>query len=173
MNKQQLLTAAGLIIVVLAVVGVFLGSSHQTPIIACTTEAKICPDGSSVGRTGPNCEFAACSASGNTSDTKGILSGTMTIGPVCPVERIDHPCTPTPEMFAANKVFVYKNNTTQLVATLTPDAVGHFSGALTPGTYTVDVGHQAVGGARGVPVQVSVSAGKTATVNIDIDTGIR
>ncbi|KKS26228.1 MAG: hypothetical protein UU87_C0003G0148 [Parcubacteria group bacterium GW2011_GWA2_42_11] len=27
---------------------------------ACTMEAKICPDGSSVGRTGANCEFAAC-----------------------------------------------------------------------------------------------------------------
>ena len=27
---------------------------------ACTLEAKICPDGTSVGRSGPNCEFAAC-----------------------------------------------------------------------------------------------------------------
>lgn len=27
---------------------------------ACTQEAKICPDGSAVSRTGPNCEFAAC-----------------------------------------------------------------------------------------------------------------
>lgn len=27
---------------------------------ACTMEAKLCPDGSSVGRTGPNCEFAPC-----------------------------------------------------------------------------------------------------------------
>ena len=27
---------------------------------ACTEEAKICPDGSAVGRTGPNCAFAAC-----------------------------------------------------------------------------------------------------------------
>lgn len=27
---------------------------------ACTMEAKICPDGSSVGRSGPNCEFDAC-----------------------------------------------------------------------------------------------------------------
>lgn len=27
---------------------------------ACTLEAKLCPDGSSVGRTGPNCEFAQC-----------------------------------------------------------------------------------------------------------------
>lgn len=28
--------------------------------VACTMEAKVCPDGSSVGRTGPNCEFEAC-----------------------------------------------------------------------------------------------------------------
>lgn len=26
----------------------------------CTQEAKVCPDGTSVGRTGPNCEFATC-----------------------------------------------------------------------------------------------------------------
>lgn len=28
--------------------------------LACTMEAKICPDGSAVGRQGPSCEFAAC-----------------------------------------------------------------------------------------------------------------
>jgi len=28
--------------------------------VACTMEAKLCPDGSAVGRTGPNCEFAPC-----------------------------------------------------------------------------------------------------------------
>lgn len=28
--------------------------------VACTQEAKTCPDGSSVGRSGPNCEFALC-----------------------------------------------------------------------------------------------------------------
>ncbi len=27
---------------------------------ACTLDAKLCPDGSYVGRTGPNCEFAPC-----------------------------------------------------------------------------------------------------------------
>lgn len=30
--------------------------------VACTMEAKICPDGSTVGRTGPKCEFASCPA---------------------------------------------------------------------------------------------------------------
>ncbi|MCR4335416.1 MAG: hypothetical protein NUV57_02660, partial [archaeon] len=33
--------------------------------IGCTEEAKLCPDGSAVGREGPFCEFASCSNSGN------------------------------------------------------------------------------------------------------------
>lgn len=41
---------------------------------ACTLEAKLCPDGSSVGRTGPNCEFAKCPLAGdNTNDQVGGL----------------------------------------------------------------------------------------------------
>ncbi len=28
--------------------------------VYCTQDAKLCPDGSYVGRTGPNCEFALC-----------------------------------------------------------------------------------------------------------------
>jgi uncharacterized repeat protein (TIGR01451 family) len=35
-------------------------SSRPKAQTTCTQEAKICPDGSSVGRTGPNCEFAPC-----------------------------------------------------------------------------------------------------------------
>ena len=35
-------------------------SEKPTEPVACTMEAKICPDGSAVGRTGPNCEFAQC-----------------------------------------------------------------------------------------------------------------
>lgn len=53
---------------------------------ACTLEAKVCPDGSSVGRTGPNCAFAECpvvvvpvvkdgtvAALGQTIRTNGVL----------------------------------------------------------------------------------------------------
>ncbi|MEM6295873.1 MAG: hypothetical protein AAGA54_31670 [Myxococcota bacterium] len=37
-------------------------AKQDTPTAApsCTEEAKVCPDGSTVGRTGPACEFAAC-----------------------------------------------------------------------------------------------------------------
>ena len=35
------------------------GPNGQEPV-ACTMDAKQCPDGSFVGREGPDCEFAAC-----------------------------------------------------------------------------------------------------------------
>lgn len=35
-------------------------ASPKSTNIACTMEAKVCPDGSSVGRSGPNCEFTVC-----------------------------------------------------------------------------------------------------------------
>ncbi|HLP43786.1 MAG TPA: hypothetical protein VK145_00735 [Candidatus Nanoarchaeia archaeon] len=37
-----------------------LFTSNSSEPVACTLDAKICPDGSAVGRTGPNCEFAMC-----------------------------------------------------------------------------------------------------------------
>ncbi len=37
---------------------------------ACTEEAKICPDGSAVGRTEPNCEFAPCPVVATTTDDR-------------------------------------------------------------------------------------------------------
>lgn len=38
-------------------------ASNPPDAIACTQEAKMCPDGSAVGRSGPKCEFAPCPAS--------------------------------------------------------------------------------------------------------------
>lgn len=44
----------------LILAGVFIWQKSQKKALPCSLEAKICPDGSSVGRTGPNCEFAPC-----------------------------------------------------------------------------------------------------------------
>lgn len=48
-------------------VGMFLTSNRNSSYpnisdegVACTQEAKICSDGSAVGRSGPRCEFTAC-----------------------------------------------------------------------------------------------------------------
>jgi hypothetical protein len=37
--------------------------------VACTMEAKQCPDGSYVGRTGPTCEFTACPVGENAAES--------------------------------------------------------------------------------------------------------
>ena len=68
MDKKTLFSLAGLILALGAVFGAILlfslykmGAVNPPDFgIACTEEAKMCPDGSSVGRTGPNCEFEEC-----------------------------------------------------------------------------------------------------------------
>ncbi len=61
---------AGIVILIVVGIGGFLyRNALERPTVtppqtnqpvACTQEAKICPDGTSVGRTGANCEFAVC-----------------------------------------------------------------------------------------------------------------
>ena len=53
------------ILIALIALGIVLfGCVQQPPQQACTEEAKICPDGSSVGRIPPACEFAPCPSTG-------------------------------------------------------------------------------------------------------------
>ena len=67
---------------------------NQPPARACTEEAKLCPDGSAVGRTGPNCEFSPCPGDGVmcTADVQECPDGTY-------VARIPPSCdfAPCPE----------------------------------------------------------------------------
>lgn len=54
----------GVVLIVLLGIGGFFyrnAMEGQPPgPVACTMEAKVCPDGSAVGREGPRCEFAPC-----------------------------------------------------------------------------------------------------------------
>ncbi len=63
---------AGIVLVLIVGIGAFFYrntfehpdtvtvSTTTPPAVACTTEAKMCPNGSSVGRVGPTCEFSVC-----------------------------------------------------------------------------------------------------------------
>lgn len=76
--------------------------------IACTADAKLCPDGSAVGRTGPDCSFAPCPT--ETVPPPTVCSPeskladvcTMEYAPVCglvEVQCVTTPCPPIPETF--------------------------------------------------------------------------
>lgn len=78
--------------------------------VACTEEAKMCPDGSGVGRTGPNCEFAACPSDTVNEDISIVCTDaqkateicTMEYAPVCglvDVQCVTAPCPPIPQTF--------------------------------------------------------------------------
>ncbi len=67
MIKNIAIAVGGLIIIAL-IYGAVIPNLPKTKVagVACTAEAKLCPDGSAVGRTGPNCEFAECPMSTST-----------------------------------------------------------------------------------------------------------
>jgi hypothetical protein len=64
------LIAGVVLIIVIGIAGFFYrnvtehvapaGTASSANTNACTAEAKVCPDGTSVGRTGPSCTFAPC-----------------------------------------------------------------------------------------------------------------
>ncbi|MFA5368782.1 MAG: hypothetical protein WC303_02095 [Candidatus Paceibacterota bacterium] len=66
-NKKTLIIIS--LIILLIGVGFFVYKNliKDQGNVACTQEAKICPDGSAVGRVGPNCEFSECPNSEKTS----------------------------------------------------------------------------------------------------------
>ena len=65
--NKKLITILVIVLLVLAAGAGAYWYFTRPSQIACTQEAKQCPDGSYVGRTEPNCEFAACPEI-NTSD---------------------------------------------------------------------------------------------------------
>ncbi|HEY4505987.1 MAG TPA: hypothetical protein VJJ24_00835 [Candidatus Paceibacterota bacterium] len=124
------------------------GGTGTRPV-ACTEEAKICPDGSAVGRVGLNCEFAACpgsSGSGSGGGGGGILpynsgiTGIVMLGPTCPVMR------DPPDPQCADRPYSARLHVTNagmepafssFLVEFTSDSNGRFNVSLPPGSYEI------------------------------------
>ena len=115
-------------------------TGEESEPVFCTMDAKMCPDGSYVGRTGPKCEFAACPGSGDSSG--GILPyhsgirGTVMLGPTCPVERIppDPKCADKPY---ATRLAITSPDGARVVSEFSSDKEGRFEVSLPPGGYAI------------------------------------
>lgn len=86
-------------------------TSTSTQPVACTMDAKQCPDGSFVGRVAPNCEFAACPSETDakpqrvtcTEEMKQADFCTEEYAPVCgltQVQCVTEPCDPVPQTYS-------------------------------------------------------------------------
>jgi hypothetical protein len=106
----------------------------------------------------------------------GLLEGVISIGPLCPVERIppDPACLPTAETYKAYPVSVWTSDGNRKIAQINPALDGSFSTELASGSYLVilEKGLNSVGGSN-LPASVSINSLEKTILDINIDTGIR
>ncbi len=172
-NNVKIYLIIALVIVVVAG-GYFLYKLYlplpagEPKITACTMEAKLCPDGSAVGRTGPNCEFAECPAA----KPSGI-TGIAMLGPMCPVQKLppDPNCADRP--YKTDLVATSPNGT-QVFKQFSSNTEGKFSIDLLPGEYIISsastagiFSHCRSNGA------IKVDKNKYTDITVYCDTGIR
>lgn len=87
MQNKKLVFGFFLAVLILGIIFYFMYPTPQTYDgadepggVACTMEAKQCPDGSYVGRQGPKCEFAPCPIpAGATMEDGTIIDSSTTI----------------------------------------------------------------------------------------------
>lgn len=141
----------------------------EPPATACTQEAKQCPDGSYVGRTGPNCEFEACP--NNILLYNSGVRGTVMLGPTCPVQKNppDPNCADKP--YRTLVAIFRSSDLTHAFIITSSDADGKFSASMSPGDYTIGAGESNL--PRCSNQQVTVEPNAYTTTNISCDTGIR
>ena len=103
---------------------------------------------------------------------KGTITGTVLLGPTCPVERMppDPGCADKPYQ---TTIRIQPLNSSAPHTTASSDASGAFSVSLAPGTYILSAGSATSMPPRCQPMQVTVTAGRTKTVTMECDTGIR
>lgn len=107
-----------------------------------------------------------------------LLKGAVTIGPIFPVEIPGDTRPVPPEVFTSRKLMVYDASGDKLVEEVSliqigQTASGYYTVLLSPDAYTIDILHQGLDRADGLPRQVTLAAGETVTLNVNIDTGIR
>jgi len=107
---------------------------------------------------------------------RGWLEGTISIGPLCPVEKIppDPACQPTAETYKAYPVSIFSADGIRKIAQLEPLLDGSFTSELAPGKYLVvlESANKYIGGSN-LPVVVTIVSQEKTQISISIDTGIR
>ena len=98
------------------------------------------------------------------------VRGRVTIGPMCPVMRLDQPCPDRP--YAAS--LVVRDSAGRLVAPVESDAEGLFALPLPEGRYVIGpASGSAVRLPSAAPQEFRVEGGRWTTLEISFDSGIR
>ena len=116
---------------------------------------------------------AACTAASPAAPT-GFVEGRLKIVTPREVELSDGQApTIAPEVYAEYPLIIRSSDGKTEIARVTADEHGNFRMALPPGDYVLDVQGRAPGRVRARPRRFEVVSGKSARVDMDIDTGVR
>jgi hypothetical protein len=107
----------------------------------------------------------------------GILTGKITIGPLCPVETIppSPACQPTEETYKTWAIAVWTHDKKSKIEVLAPALDGTYITDIPAGDYILDfdsIHNQSIGSSN-LPVSITIESQDTTKADIDIDTGIR
>lgn len=169
------LILAGILIATAIIGGVYYFLKVNTPSQkVCTLEAKICPDGTSVGRVGPNCEFSPCPTSQpipTPNEINSGISGKISLGPTCPVvgPGMEKECQDKPYQ---TTVVVKTADGSKEVTRFISDNQGNFKVPLQPNSYQL-VSPENVQLPFLKSVTVLVKNSEFTNINLFFDTGIR
>ncbi|MDD2785322.1 MAG: hypothetical protein PHS79_00340 [Patescibacteria group bacterium] len=106
--------------------------------------------------------------------TMGVLTGKVTVGPICPVERIDQPCPVPPEAYTSRELIIYKVDGKTFITSTHFKSDGTYSITLPPSNYVADVSRTGTfGSSKDTPHAFRIYSSVTTTFNLSIDTGIR
>lgn len=115
--------------------------------------------------------YDGTSATSTATQTQGILDGVVEASPTCPVETVPQTCPPKP---VPDRVVLIETTGGTVITKVTTDQQGRFVITLAPGSYKLQIAQ----GAAPYPIQrkplsVTIVAGQTVQVQIELDSGIR
>jgi hypothetical protein len=107
----------------------------------------------------------------------GVLKGTISIGPICPVETIppQPQCLPTRDTYNNYATAVWTPDKKMKLVVIVPNLDGTYQINLPSGDYLLDYATARTNGIGGsnLPKTFSIADKDTLTLNVSIDTGIR
>ena len=108
---------------------------------------------------------------------EGVLKGKISIGPICPVEKIppDPACLPTMETYNAYLTAVWTPDKKIKIKDLLPNSDGFYQFDFPAGTYLIDFSESRTNrvGSSNLPALIKIAPLDTTKFNVSIDTGIR
>ena len=118
--------------------------------------------------------LTGCSSQNSPVLKNGVVSGNITIGPLCPVQTIppDPNCLPTQETYNAWPIAIWTTDKKTKIGLIQPKSDGTFEFELFEGSCIVDLDKQHLFGSN-LPATIKIHPNETTLLNIDIDTGIR